>query len=448
LKKIVFIDSALLLFVICIVLIQPSFAAAGPVEQLTLENCLALANKNNRDLQAAAQSVTIARAAVKEAEGNFRPKLDYAVVANKAEDPIYPYPKVLFPYADTDFSSGSISITQPLFQGGRLTNQLRIARTQFNMMLENEQKSKEQLTFQVKEAFYQVWLAEQTVKVAQASYDNLEQHAQKTNDFYQAGKASKYENLRAQVQRDTLTPQVIAAQNNLKLVKLSLANLIGFSQSQPYSIITSAADLKIPAKQQPDLQQVLAAAYQDRPEMRQIKLSQDLSRLQLKLAEAGNKPSLALIGKYQGQSLSYSPGDWWDNRYWTCTLSINGNFYDGSVTASKIEGAQGNVELANIKEAKLRDQIRLEVEQAVQGYENSLATIRANQANIGLAKETLELTRVRFDAGMATIMDIIDSQLALDQATNGYYRGIADYLIAQARLELVTGRGKRKQANS
>jgi outer membrane protein len=56
-----------------------------------------------------------------------------------------------------------------------------------------------------------------------------------------------------------------------------------------------------------------------------------------------------------------------------------------------------------------------------------------------LAQETLKLTQVRFDAGMATTMDIMDSQLALDQATNGYYKGSAAYRIAQARLEWSPG---------
>jgi outer membrane protein len=277
--------------------------------------------------------------------------------------------------------------------------------------LEQEQTSKQQLVFQVKEAFYQVWLAEKSLEVVRASYDNLGRHSQKINEFYQAGKASKYETLRARVQRDMLKPQVITAQNKLKLIKLSLASLIGFPKSQPYSINIGAVDLPIDMKQQPQLDQALNAAYRDRPEMRQIKLSQEISRLRLKMAEAGTKPNVALIGKYQGQSMNYAPSDLLDDCYWTCTLNITGIFYDGSVTNSKIEGAWGNVELATINEVKLRDQICLEVEQAMQIREESLATIHANQANIDLAKETMELTQVRFEDGIATTMDIMDDSV-------------------------------------
>jgi outer membrane protein len=221
-KKIVIIISMLLLFINVAVYAQSETTATGTGDKLTLQNCLTLAIKNNSGLQADAKSVTIARAAVKEAAGYFRPKVDYAVVANKAEDPIYPYPKAIFPFADTDASAGSISVTQPLYQGGRLTNGLQIAKAQLNMMLENEQKSKQQLVFKVKEAFYQVWLAKKTLEVVELSYDNLERHSQKVNDFFQVGKASKYETLRAKVQWDTLKPQVIAAENRLKLAQHKL----------------------------------------------------------------------------------------------------------------------------------------------------------------------------------------------------------------------------------
>jgi len=57
-----------------------------------------------------------------------------------------------------------------------------------------------------------------------------------------------------------------------------------------------------------------------------------------------------------------------------------------------------------------------------------------------MAKESLGLTQARFTEGMSTTMDIMDSQLALDQALNGYYRGIALYLTAEAKLDVAMGK--------
>jgi outer membrane protein len=65
--------------------------------------------------------------------------------------------------------------------------------------------------------------------------------------------------------------------------------------------------------------------------------------------------------------------------------------------------------------------INYDVEQSVQSIQESLEVIHANQSNINMAKESFELTQARFKEGMTTTMDIMDSQLALDQALNGYY---------------------------
>ena len=50
------------------------------------------------------------------------------------------------------------------------------------------------------------------------------------------------------------------------------------------------------------------------------------------------------------------------------------------------------------------------------------------------------MTEIRVDNGMATTMDIMDAQLALDQALTGYYQGVVSYLTADAKVDLVMAR--------
>jgi outer membrane protein len=407
---------------------------------LSLPQCLQLAFNNSQQIQAAAKSIEIAEATVKEAEGGFWPKIDYSLFADKAEEDIYPYSKLVFPYASTDYSGAAISLTQPLYLGGKLTDGFRLAKEQLNMALENERQTKQRVTFQAKEAFYQVWLTEQILKTAQSSYDNLVQHVEQMESFYQAGTVSKFELLRAKVQRDSLKPQVITAQNDLKLAKLQMAILIGFSKEQDYSLAFDVDKLQIPERMIVNVDQVLDSAYQNRPEIRRIKQIEQISQYQKKIAEAGYKPTVSLVGTYQGASQDYVPGHWDDNKYWTLSLNISGNFFNGLTTSAKVTGAQKSIELASIQESGLRDQIRLDIEQSMQNIQESLEVIHANQSNIDMAKETLELTQARFSEDMATTMDIMDSQLALDQALNGYYRGVVLYLTAQAKLDLAAGK--------
>lgn len=50
------------------------------------------------------------------------------------------------------------------------------------------------------------------------------------------------------------------------------------------------------------------------------------------------------------------------------------------------------------------------------------------------------MTEIRVDNGMATTMDIMDAQLALDQVITWYYQGIVSYLTAEVKLDLVMGK--------
>jgi outer membrane protein len=409
-------------------------------EGLPLDRCLKLASQNSQTLKAAEKKVEIAQTEVTEARGAYWPKLDYSLFADKAQDPMYPYDVDICPGASKNESGAVLSLTQELYSGGKSAGELRLAEIQLDMARENERQAKQQLTFLVKQAFYQVWLAGQVLKMTETSLDNLQHHVERTESLYQLGSVSKFELLRARVQRDSLKPQVISAQNDLQLAKLNLAILIGFAKDRLFSVDFDSEKVSLSAQSQLDIKQLLESAYENRPEMHKAKQAETLSHYQKDLAEAGFKPKVSLTGQYEAGSLDDNPNHWTDNKLWTLSLNISGNIFDGFTTPAKIKGAQKKMELTAIQETGLRDQIRLDVEQAAQNLQESQAVIHANQSNIEMAKESLEQTQSRFNEGLSTTMDIMDSQVALDQALNGYYRGVALYLTAEAQLEQVTGK--------
>jgi outer membrane protein TolC len=136
--------------------------------------------------------------------------------------------------------------------------------------------------------------------------------------------------------------------------------------------------------------------------------------------------------------LDFEPGDW--EKTWNLTLSLTGNLFDGFATASKVAAAKDNQKIMKNQELLLRDAVRIEVEKGLLELNENLESIRANQSQIDLSKEKLRMTQARFDAGMATTIDISDSQLDLDTALNGYYESIKNYLTALAKLDVTLGR--------
>lgn len=408
-------------------------SAAQP-EMLPLQQCLDLALKNNKQIQEKEKKVTIAEGVVKEAKAGFRPTLSYQAARSESDLPQYEIGPLH--YYDTEFKAG-LNASVPLYTGGMLRNNLKLAQIQLDTAKEDLRKAKQQLTYDVKQAYYNVWLAERIVQVQQASYNNLDQHVNRVQICYNAETASKLDLMRAKVQRDTLKPKVISAQNQLVLVKLQLATIIGYPKEKPYQAQYDVAKLEIPGSVALPLAQVLNEAYQNRPELHQIQQLIEINQVITAMQKAGYKPNVGLNVGYNGLCIDTNE-DWYATA-WSVTISVGGKLYDGKTNA-KIKQAKDKEDLSAIQEADLRDKIRLEAEQSLQNLTVSIETTMANQASIELAKETLRMTEIRVDNGMATTMDIMDAQLALDQALTGYYQGIVSYLTAEAKIDLVAGR--------
>lgn len=124
----------------------------------------------------------------------------------------------------------------------------------------------------------------------------------------------------------------------------------GFAGNHICRSFSEKAAADFPAEETIRTEQILESACQNRPEMRQMEQLKDLGRYRKQLAEAGYKPSIFMVEKYQGGSLDYDPGHWNGNKMWTLTLNITGNIFGGFSTFSKVTGAPKNVDMTAIQE--------------------------------------------------------------------------------------------------
>jgi outer membrane protein TolC len=415
------------------------------VETISLEKCLDLTWKNSKQLQQAAESIKIAQAGVQEVSGGFWPSVGYRY--GYGAQLVGPDLSILPPSTKSQMEAmeglnfcGSLSVTQPLYTGGKLTAALKLAQLKLASAREDQRKAKQQLSYNVKEAYYRFWLAEKILDVAQDSYNNMGLHYQRVSNLNKAGTASAFDLLQAKVQWDNQKPQVIKAKNGLALAKLNLVTLMGLEPSRDFKVEYDPATLQLPETVTLTLPTLLDEAYQKRPEIHQIQQLSEIATANQQLAKAGYLPAVALSLNYSlPASTQMTLGDS-PSKTLILSANLSGLLFDGFATSARVTSAQENLNLAQMKENSLKDQIRLEAAQALQSLEESIETTFANQANIQLAQESIKQVQIRFTAGVATTSDITDSQLALEQILNGYYQGISSYLTGLAKLDLIAGK--------
>jgi outer membrane protein len=445
-----------LLLVLIVGLLSSSLFAAEPtthsttsVEILSLENCLELAYKNSNQLQTAAKNIQLAQNSVMEASGGFWPTVGYHYqYLNESENSSMSFPSD--PYLgdfmdmmnmiENNGYTGTVYLNQPLYTGGKLTSLRKLAQLKLASAVEEERKDKQQLNYNVKEAYYNCWLAEKTLEVTEDSCDNMARHYQKVNNLLNVGTASQYDLLQIKVQWENQKILLIKAKRGLASTKVKLATLISLEKNRDFQVEYDSSKLQLPETVNLTPQTLLDEAYRKRPEMHQIQLTAESAKANEKLARSGYLPSLSLSYDY----IYYSPSDLKlaDNstNIATLTVGLSGLLFDGYTTKAKIMEANNNLDLAKIAEGTLKDQISQEMDLTLQSLEENLETIHGEQANVELAKKSLNMTEGRYTVGAATITDVTDSQVALEQTFNDYYQGISLYLIDLAKIDLITGR--------
>ena len=96
--------------------------------------------------------------------------------------------------------------------------------------------------------------------------------------------------------------------------------------------------------------------------------------------------------------------------------------------------------MAQLREDDARLGAREEADAALQQIRTAERAIEIAEEAVLVAREDLRVVRERYTVGVATILDVIISQAAADQAAADAVTTRYDYLLARAELEAVLGR--------
>ena len=113
-------------------------------------------------------------------------------------------------------------------------------------------------------------------------------------------------------------------------------------------------------------------------------------------------------------------------------------FEGGRITA-KVREEIAVLAAAQERLRKLNLQIRQEVETAVLDINASLARVKALAKALEQARESLRVESLKYDLGSGTIIDVLDAQAAQLATETNYFRALADFRTAMAKLTLVVG---------
>ena len=397
--------------------------------------------------------------------------------------------------------NASASVSQLLFDGSYLIG-LKAAKVYTDLAKKQTQQAEIDVVEQVSKAYYGTLVARARLGLLARNVQRLDTVLDQTQKVYKAGFAEKLDVDRLRVQRNNLVveqqkaarlidlsvallkfqmglPQQQAVQLTDSLgaavvdagalrQHLGMADLgTGGGISQPGQVPVLAAPATDPAAQNRlDQQNALSGGqsvaargainYNNRIEFSTLETQQALSGLDLRNRQAGAYPRLVLTGAYGFTGSAKTAGDLFafrgpnshnavgqPNPNWfgfgNVGLSLQVPVFDGF--RRKYQVQQSRIQQQTIEKGfeTLKQSIDLQDAQSRTTLVNALDVLDNQQANLALATDVARVTRIKFNAGVGSNLEVITAETDLRGAQTNYYAALYDVLVAKVDRDKATG---------
>jgi outer membrane protein TolC len=358
--------------------------------------------------------------------------------------------------------SANLVLSQTIFQGGRIFAGMRAATDARSATRFDDAEVRARLTVDVQRAYMQVLFTTKMIDIQEQNLSLATARAHQVEQLAAAGRAARYDVLRAGVERANIEPLVIQARNDREIAVLDLKRLLNIPVTQSLSLTTT---IDGDAMKLIDVALADTTVAPDRASVRSAEL-QVLSRREgVTVARADLLPtaSLSLSNGYQafpplGMGFPSSRGfaanefcaagspttskcqngGWFTDRSITATISLP--IFDGMRAKSNIDLARAQLQLAETQLRLQREAVGLEVARARAELNRARSVFGARQQTVADAKEAFDLASLRFERGLSTQLEVSDAQLALLTAESTEARATFDVFLASAELARSLGR--------
>ncbi len=337
--------------------------------------------------------------------------------------------------------STQIRLVQSIYEGGRISSQLRIARLTKEQSLLNYQTAVANTVLDVELAYYDVLLAAQQIVVHEASVELLQRELTDTTRRFDAGTVPRFNVLRAEVELANERPKLIRARNDYRIAKNNLANKLGFTVPRD-TLEDIPLNLSGKLEKEPfkiELSQAIALALERRTELLSLRKAQALRAEDVISAKAAQKPVLQAYGGYDVHNSVFS-GEIGDIVHgWITGVQMSWDIFDGWRTRGKVIEAQAQYERAGVDVDDSARTIELQVRTAFSTFGEADEVLVSQEKVVEEAAEALRLATARSEAGTGTQLDVLSAQTALTEARTTESLALHDYAAARARLERAIG---------
>jgi outer membrane protein TolC len=430
-------------------------------ESLSLDQCVAIALKENPEMASANYEVDAAVAKKNVARGGYSPRLKMDAGAQRWDSTFStPLFGMVYQYCPTcawtstgtnpDGSakldvmspvtlrpqwtwSASVTLAQPIGALWTVREANVLTKLGVDIAEIKRKEARRDVAFQVTEAYYRLLQAKSMAAVAEKSVDQVTAQVKRARTFFERGAVARNDVLRAELGLAASQQRLIQANGMVSLARGRLATLMGRSPDTE----VDPADIADEPTARPLLPvgQAEQQAVETRFEIKEIAAHIEQATAGVRMAKSKMVPQVNAVANYtrQTSSLLGLPKSWFVG------ATASWDIWEGGSTYYGIDDSKAQLAQAVAARRKAEDAVRLDARNAHVGVTTSAEAIEVAKQAVEQAEENFRIEQKRYESTSNTSFDVLDAETQLTTARGQHQAALYDLILAQANLDRAMG---------
>jgi outer membrane protein len=425
------------------------FAVSVPAQEImTLSEAVARALEKNPDLAIDAPGQEAAQLEFRATKAGYLPRIDFEQSYLAGNNPVFAFGTLLTQqrFTAADFALPSlnapasldnlqtrITMQQTIWDFGRTGDRRKQAQLGVASADQTHEDNVRRTLLAVFEGYYATSLAREMLETARLALRSAEALESQAKTRVESGLVVEADLLRSRVYLSTAWQQEIQAQGQLKNAQAYLNRLMGNSLDSPVgeTVRLAPKPISIPAEEA-----LVTEMKQRRPDYRNLLTELKQAEIAVGTRRKEFLPALTGYGTWEADNPSFND---YGGSNWAAGITLRWNLLAGGSDKAQMEAARKRLEQKRRQSSAMESAIALELRSALIQYRAAEEQVAVAQAAEAQAEEGLRILRNRYDAGLATMTDILSAETARSSVRTSLAQAVYRQRLSYAQIEYAAG---------
>ena len=337
--------------------------------------------------------------------------------------------------------AGAVTVTQPVFMGGALVAANKIADINEQMAANSLEMKRQNTLYNIDQVYWQVVSLRHKQTLAESYVELVKKLKGDVQKMIDQGVATKGDGLSVSVRVNEAEMALTQVTDGLALSKMLLCQLIGLDEDEVITLADEESEeIRMNREELVVAEGGTSVAFQNRPELKVLENTVDLSRQTTNALKAGNLPTVLLTGGYMLSNPNTFNG--FEKKFggvWNVGVVVRVPVWNWGDVKYKVRTSKGATAMANLELDDTREMISLQVRQNNFKVKEAQKKLTMAQSNVANADENLRMANLAFKEGTASFTTVMEAQTAWNAAQSQLIDAEIGVKLSEVELQKALG---------